>query len=265
MTLRHQIREAIDDVAPPAPTLDRRVRSFVLGDDDARRQLRTRHRSPWPMGVRIPAALVAAALVVVLIGGIVMGGRFWRNLNAPPSSVGPNALKTLESRPLNFPTLAPGAACPTTSPHLNQQIGMVLGDGPVYVGNGDIFEANDWGLWVAIGFAADYDPGLTLVRARDLKGSAGVAFAKYPLAPTPMTVAGSVLGTTHVVNHDVQMRSEAVVPDRSAWPPYPKLGQHIEVVVLLGMQKGSSGCIGFQVDAAGFSENFVIQPSVPGA
>ena len=264
MSLRSQIQHAIDDIAPPAPTLERRVNVFVFADHDTRKQLLARPRSRWNTRFRGTMALVAAALVVALIGGLFLAGRIWRNENLPAQTVGVNELKGLESRPLNYPVVAPGAPCPTTPLHLNPQIGMVLGEGPVYVGNGDLYESNDWGFWVALAFVADRNPGLVLVRARDLQTNAQVAFGKYPLEPTPMIAVGSVLGTSRVANHDVQLRSEAAVPDVSRWPSIFKLSAHPEVVTLLGMQKGSSGCIGFQIDASGFSENLVAQPAVPG-
>lgn len=264
MSLRSQIRDSIDDIATPAPTLERRVKVFVFSNPETRRQLLARPRSRWNTHFRGTMALVAAALVVALIGGLFIAGRIWRNENLPPQTVGANELKSLESRPLNFPVVAPGAACPTTALHLNPQIGMVLGDGPVYLSNGEIYETNDWGFWVALAFAADRNPGLVLVRARDLESGAQVVFAKYPLEPTPMIAVGSVLGTSRVANHVVQMRSEAAVPDLSRWPPLTKLGPHPEVVTLMGTQEGSSGCIGLQIDASGFSENLVVQPAVPG-
>lgn len=261
MTLRNQINNAIDGIATPSPTLERRIKVFVLSDHETRRRLRTHPRSPWNTRFRGSVALVAAALIVVVIGGLIFAGRIWRNENLPPETISQPTLKSLENRPLNYPVLAPGASCPTTPLHLHAQFGMVAGAGPVYLWNRDIFESNDWGFWVALAFAADGNPGLTLVRARDLQSNTQVVFAKYPLEPTPMAAVGAVLGTSHVANHDVQMRSEAAVPDTAEWPP--KLGPYPEVVTLLGIQKGSSGCIGFQIDAPGFSENLVAQPAVP--
>lgn len=260
MSLRSQIHRAIDDVASPGPALERRVEAFVMGDDGRRLRLRSRPQPRWTA----PLGLIAAALVLSLVAGLIIAGRFWQTQNAAPATVSQTELKRLESRPLNYPVVAAGAACPVTSATLNHQIGMVIGNGPVYLYNGDLYETNDWGLWVAMAFASDSaNPGLVLIRAKDLKRQAQIAFAKYPLTPTPMTAAGAVLGTSRVADHVLQMRSEAVVPDPSTWPTYPKLGKHVEVVVLFGMQTGSSGCIGFQMDAPGFSEDFVVQPGVP--
>lgn len=266
MSLRAQIHDAIDDIASPAPTLERRVKAFVLADAEAGKRFRTRPTSFWTTRVRGTLALVATALILVLIGGLIVGGRFWRNQSIPPVTIGQNELNSLESQHLNYPLVAPGAPCPAEGPHLDPTIGMVIGRGPVFLINSDVYESNEWGLWVALDFAANLqkNPGLVLVRARDLQSNAQVAFATYPLEPTPMTAVGVVLGTSVVANHKVKMRSEAAVPDMSTWPSFPALGSHVDVISLLGMQRGGSGCIGFQIDAAGFSENFVAQLRGPG-
>lgn len=263
MSLRAQIHDAIDDISTPAPTLETKVKVFVRADNHTRAQMRARARSPWTHHWRGTLALVAAALVVIVISGLVLGGRYWRNQNLPPQTVGVNELKSLESRALNYPTFAASEPCPKTAPHLDPQIGMVVGEDPVYLGNSEIIETNDWGSWVSVAFVGSHNPGLVLVRAKDLKAGAQVVFAKYPLEPTPMTAVGRVLGTARVANHNVQLRSEAAIPDQSSWPDFRTRG-HLELIVLLGLQKGSSGCIGFQIDTPGSTRNFVIQPGSPG-
>ena len=266
MSLRSQIRDAVDDVTPPAADLERRVRAYVLAGNTERKVLKARpRRSPWKYRFQGAATLLAAALAIAVIAGIVLGGRFWRDLNATPSTVNQGELKNLEGRHLYFPTVAADAECPATPLTLNQQIGMVVGKGPVYLINGDVNESGDWGYWVAIGFASDSStPGLVLIRAKDLKSDAQVAFAQYPLSPTGMTAVGRVLGSANVANHHLQLRSESVFHDPfpSGWPA--RGIPHSELVVLFGMEKGSSGCIGFQVDGPDFTENFVVNPAVPG-
>lgn len=256
MSLRTQIHHAIDDVAPPAPTLERRVRAFVLSDEPDRKHLVPRRQPRWVA----PLGLIAAALVLALVAGLFVAGRIWRNENLPPQTVSQPELKSLEGRPLHVPPVAVGAECPSTPVTLNQQFGLVIGEGPVFLGDSEIYEVGDWGYWVGLGFvSADANQGLVLIRARDLKADAVVAFAQYPLAPTAVTAIGSVLGTAHVVNHKVTLRSEAVFKDPArASPGYP------ELFVLFGMHTGSSGCIGFQVDGPDFTENFVIVPGQHG-
>lgn len=262
MSLRSQIHHAIDDVAPPAPALERRVMAFVLSDEPERKHLVPTRQPRWIA----PLGLVAVALVMALVAGLFIGGRFWRTQNAPPSTVGANELKNLESRPLNYPVVAPGEACPVTTPTLNQSIGMVVGGGPVFLVNKVVDDSGEWGDWVALGFA--YYPvktqGSVLIRAKDLKADAEVAFANYPLAPTAISAAGPVLGTAKVVDHNVQLRNEATFPDPWHAKPMDKKGDLPQLLVLFGLQHGSSGCVGFQVDGPGFSENFVLSPMVTG-
>jgi hypothetical protein len=255
MNLRAQIHHAIDDVAPPSPTLDRRVKVYVLTAADDRRSLRSRRT----LSFRGTLGFVAVAVALALVAGLFIGGRFWRIQNAPPSTISQPELKSLESQKLHYPTVAPGGACPVT-PRTLSGLGMTIGTGPVYLVETDINERGAWGYWVSLEFAYDQQkPGLVLVRARDLESDTQVAFAGYPLAPSKMTAVGSVLGTAHVANHVVRLRSEAVFSDRW-WP----LSHSAELDVLLGMQRGSSGCIGIQIDGPGFTQNLVIAPAVPG-
>jgi len=262
MSLRTQIHHAIDDVAPPAPTLERRVTAFVLSDDRDRQHLIPRPQPRWVA----PLGLIAAAVVLALVAGLFIGGRLWRTQNAAPATISQTELKSLESRALNYPTLPSGAACPTTPITLNQQFGLVIGKGPVFLADTEINENGGWGYWVGLNFySADATKGLVLIRARDLKSGAQVAFAQYPLSPTLLHAAGSVQGTASVVGHKVELRSEAVFQDPVMYRPVGLARQgEPELVILVGMQAGSSGCIGFQIDGPGFTENFVINPAIPG-
>jgi hypothetical protein len=262
MSLRTQIHHAIDDVAPPAPTLERRVTAFVLSDDRDRKHLIPRPQPRWVA----PLGLIAAALVIALVAGLFIGGRFWRTQNAAPATISQKELKSLEGRPVLYPSIGAGAQCPTTPPTLNQGIGMVVGAGPVYLVNVDVYEQGDWGYWVNLGFSyyPVKSPGSVLIRARDLKADAQVAFATYPLAPTAINGAGPVLGTADVVSRRVQLRAEAVFPDPWHAKAIDKKGDIPNLYVLFGMQRGSSGCIGLQVDGPDFTENFVINPAIPG-
>jgi hypothetical protein len=264
MSLRTQIHHAIDEVAPPVPTLEGRVKNFVLGDDDARKHLRSRPRSPWTRRFRGTLTLVAAALALTLVAGLFIGGRIWRTENQPPPTISQAQLKRLEAKPLQLSALAPEATCPVTPKTLNQKYGMVTGAGPVYVTDLEIFEKSDWGEWVSITFAYDERaPGLVLVRAIDLKGEGQVAFAQYPLAPTGVTAVGSTLGRAQAVSHNLLLRSEAAFQDRGHTPAINNLGQRPELIVLVGVQRGGSSCVGLQVDGpavspSGFSETIVL-------
>lgn len=260
MTLRTQIHDAIDDIATPSPALAGRVKAFVVADDETRRRLRARPRSPWATRFRGTLVLVAAALVLTIVAGLFIAGRLWRNENLPSQTISQPELKSLESRALSFPIVAPGAPCPVTPVTLNDMWGLVIGSGPVFLVDREIDESGEWGYWVGLGFtSAGRTPGVVLIRARDLRADVQVAFANYPLAPTQVKAVGRVLGDARVVNHKVQLRTEAAFNDPALPAPH-----NPELFVLFGVQQGSSGCIGFQVDGPGFSENFVATAAVPG-
>jgi hypothetical protein len=264
MSLRTQIHHAIDEVAPPTPTLEGRVKNFVLGDDDVRKQLRSRPRSPWTTRFRGSLTLVAAGLVLALVGGLFVAGRLWRTENQPPPAISQAELKSLESRPLSYPILAPGAPCPATPKTLGPA-GLFIADpgDPVGIYDTEIYESTDWGQWIeiALGYSptyADAHPGLLLVRARDLHNSAEVVFANYPLAPTGISAVGRVVGAQHALDHDLKLRAEAAFRDWKHTQPIDKQGHLPELLVVVGLQKGSSGCIGFQIDGPGGTEHLVV-------
>jgi hypothetical protein len=264
MSLRTQIHDAVDKVAPPAPTLERRIQKLLLADEAERRALAPRRRPEWRRQVRGALTLVAAALVITLVGGLFIAGRLWRNENQPPPAISQAELKSLESRPLRYPALAPGEDCPLTTKTLGPY-GIFIGDpgDPVGIIDTEIYQSTDWGQWIeiAIGYSQIYaaaHPGLVLMRARDLHGSAQVVFANYPLAPTGISAVGPVLGQEHALDHDLKLRPEAVFRDLAHTPPLDKLGHRPEYLVAVGVQRGSSGCIGFQFDGSGGTENLVV-------
>ena len=258
MSLRTQIRDAVDEVSPPALDLERVVRTYVLADNGRRRDLRRRSRPAWGYRFRGVATLVAAMLVVAVIAGLIVGGRIWRDMNATPSSINQAELKSLERKPLHFPTVAPGGQCPASTEHVNQQIGMVIGEGPVFVVDGGSLDTNDWGKFGHLSlFYRSERAGLVLLRAKDVQSNVEVAFAQYPLAPSGITAVGPVLGQVHAMDRDLRLRAEAVFSDSWSTPKQTRSPQYL---VLVAMPKGSSECIGFQLDGPGFSENFVVPP-----
>jgi len=251
VSLKAEIREALDEELPRAPTLESDL-SAVLAD------LRS-HRSGTPhRRFRAPLTLIAAGLVIALIGGLILVGRYWRDLNSPPQTVNQTELKNLESRPGLFPTVSPGAECPA-SPLQLQVPGLAYGDGPMFLTSADSWARGGWGDWVQLNFA--FDPGShgpILLRIRDLKNAQSmVAFAQNPLGPSALIPAGRVLGTDHAYDRELQMRSEAVAQDPRQ-TLLPNQGPRPSLRVLLGLQTGSSHCIGFQIDGPMFTENFVV-------
>jgi hypothetical protein len=252
MSLRTQIRDAVDEVSPPAVALEDRVATFVLADGPTRKAGRSRAL------FRAPLALVAAVLLVALVGGLILAGRYWRDLNLPPQTLNQTELKVLESRPLLFPVAQPGAQCPA-SPLQIQLPGLAYGDGPLLLTSGDSWTMTDWGNWVDLNFIyVSSEQGPILLRAKDLQSErAMVVFAQNPLSPSALNATGSLLGTDHAYDRTLQMRSEAV-----AQHPVQNFalnqGPRPSLRVLLGVAKGTSFCIGFQVDGPTFTENFVV-------
>jgi hypothetical protein len=259
MSLRNELREAVDEVVPRAPGLEQKVQAYVFAGSAQRKVLRgRRNASPWLYRFQGAAGLIAAATVIALIAGLVVGGRVWRDLNATPSTINQHELKDLEKKPLNFPSAAPGAPCPASVEHVNQRIGMVFGDGPVYVVDGGSLDNNDWGRFGHLSLVYQWTrAGLVLMRVKDLQSTSEVAFVQYPLAPTAITVVGPLLGQVHGMDRELRLRPEAVFRDLGSTPTVKYGGEYL---VLVAMPKASSGCIGLQFDGPDFSENIVVPP-----
>ena len=263
MSLRTEIRAAIDDVTPPAPRLQQEVEAFVLADNRDR-VVRPRRSSTWrARSFRGPMSLVAAALLVVLIGGLVVGGRLLRDMSAPPQTINRAELKILESRSVQLPTVQPGAECPTSpltdvSAHGPQA--LLLGEGPVYSTRlGYRSASTNWGTWYALALTVDTTraSGPILIRGEDLQTHAQVLFARGPLGPGYGIPAGSVVRTDVLAGETAQLYPEAVLDltrpyegtRKGDWPIYKSP---------MGYPKAATGCIGLQVDGSNFTEVLVI-------
>src|SRR3977135_1512341 len=105
MSLRTDIHDAIDEVATSAPMLARQVEAFVLTEAEQRGKSSNGRR--WTMRWGAGAAMVAAILVVVLVGTILVGGFRWRQWNEYQYQQGINAtVATPTGRPLgSLPTV----------------------------------------------------------------------------------------------------------------------------------------------------------------
>jgi hypothetical protein len=261
MSLRTDIKDAIDDVTPPALGLENRVRAIVLADGKERR-VSVGRRSPWNIRFRGMGALAAAALVVVLIAGFVIGGRVWRDWGngnlGQAASINQPGLHNLEAKPLLLPVLQPGAACPFT-PDPAQSAGLggsMMGTGPVYLlyvnasigmtARGDWFE-------VALGYVAK-GPGQVLVRARDLSTGKLFGFTQIWVGLNGATAAGPVLGTEQLNGETIQVHPEAVLHDPAQL--VNKQGITTPLIVWFAMPRATL-CWGLQFDGPGFSETYV--------
>jgi len=263
MSLRAEIRAAIDDVTPPAPALQQKVVAYVMAGERDRVVRLHRPRNRWTRSFRGPMTLVAAALLVVLIGGLVLGGRLLRDMNAPPQGINQAQLKSLESRPVHLPTVQPGAECPTSpltdlSAHGPQA--FLLGEGPVYSTRlAYRNETTNWGTWYVLSLTVDTTTasGPILIRGEDLQTHAQVLFARAPLSPGYGFPAGTVVRTDVLGGVTTQLYPEAVLDltrpyegtKKGDWPVYKST---------MGYPKAATGCIGLQVDGAGFTEHLVI-------
>jgi hypothetical protein len=268
MTLRAEIHDALDEITPPAPQLEFRISELLR--DSARDKTVVLHpggRAPWPKRFRGVVTLVAAALVVVLIGGLILEGRLLRNTNAPAPAINQTELKRLEARPKHFPVVKSGDPCPIsplsdTSAH--GPVPLVFGTGPVYSGplTSDL-SITSWGRWMIWSTQVDTTQasGLILVRAMDLQAGEMVAFTKYPFTavgePGAGIPAGRVTGSQVVHGVTVQLHPELVIDTsriyvgtkESDWPIYKSY---------MGYPKAAKGCIGFQIDGGNFTELLVL-------
>jgi hypothetical protein len=254
MSLRDQVKDALDDVAPPAPTLERRVTAFVFADKRDRRVLLNRGRRHLRTGpFRGMAALVAAALVLTLMVGVVIGGRLGRDLGNGESSqayaINQSELHSLESRPFVLPVLQPGAVCPF-SPELQENGQWVGGRGPVFAYNAWRVTRTNRVDWVAFALAyVAQRPGMVLIRARDLHTDQAFVFTQYTPA-SGVIAAGPVLGKDRVEGRNTQLHPESVIED--PWQQQPN--QQLVVMFAVPLE---TLCWGFQFDGPGFSQTLV--------
>jgi hypothetical protein len=272
MSLRAEIHDALDEVSPPALHLELRVTGLLDHARDKKVVLPRGGRARWSKRFRGVVTLVAAALVVVLIGGLILEGRLLRDMNAPPQTISQAELRRLETRPLQFPVLKPGDTCPIspltdTSAHGPEA--LVFGMGPVYsTPLGYYFTTTNWGAWTMLSLQVDTTKasGLILIRARDLQTSALVVFTRYPFSPVGQAgdgiPTGRVIGSQVVQGETAQLYPELVIDTSRAyegtkkgdWPIYKSF---------IGYPKTASGCLGFQVagvqtDGTAFTELLVL-------
>lgn len=266
MSLRAQITEAIDEVTPAAPTLERRVRAFVLAETRERKTLRLRRRpSRWMYRLQGAGALFAAAMVVLLVAGLVVGGRLLRPSNPPAPAINQAALEKLERRPLlQLPAMPADGVCPVGPLGTDYIGGPAIGNGKMrsVMGGTPTVYAGDWGMWDATWFLADpLARGLFLVRGRDIVTGKAVYFAGN-LSGVPdanigrAVLAGHVDGEDKVNGQTVPLRPE-LVANASAPGDFANSVKAPMWGAYVGYQKGGSGCIVFQIDYGGTTETFV--------
>lgn len=212
------------------------------------------------------AGVLAAALVVVLLAGLVLGGRAWRDWNSTinrPMPINHTQLKALQDRPLNLPVVEPGAACPVSlldSPYVSGLGPLAYGDGvgPVYAQGTGLRYGTSWGTYILTTYVVRPTfTGLILIRAGDLQTRQLVVFARPPLNLYNGAIPiGDVDGKDFVLEHNVMKYSQLVLQTENMFRD--AVGFWPAATTLQGFPHGSSGCIGFQVDGANFAEHFVV-------
>ena len=189
-------------------------------------------------------AIQVSALALISCGGQTTSS------SSPSPTVDPAKLASLEARPLILPAVQPWGACPGHREgviDIGSRTISVIGDGPIYLSGKGISATTTWGEYFdPTYYAGPQVTGVVLLRIRDLKtGHAGVFVGP--------DAAGDVVGTDTISGNTVQQRSEAVL-DTSHHPATSGKSDWGIWDVRQGWAAGWSGCFGFQLDSAGFSE-----------
>lgn len=258
MSLRAQINDAVDEVSPPAPALERRITAYVFADKQDRRLLiPANRRRPRTSRLRRMAAIAAALLVLALIGGLIFSGQVLRNLHSSPApAVNQGELKKLEARPLvAIPQMSPTGECPVGPMGTDFRGGAAVGTGLMRsFGGAPAAYSSAWGTWNLSYFVVNPTArGLFLVRARDVRSGQPVFFSgNLSGVDDPgmgrAVPAGTVAGRDSVNGVAVQLHPELVVnasrPSDSASNP----GIAPLWTAYVGYPRGASSCVFFQVD-----------------
>lgn len=244
MTLRTEMREALDGVVPSAPPrgLSDRVLRTAMGQSA---QPRNTARLTNPL--RAPLSLVAACVLISIVAGVLVGGRLVRERsevrNAPATT---RTVAQLEAVPVNLPVVQPGGVCPE---HRGvNSLGFDYGSGPVYVNGRFIPELTfvdqlgaGAGLYDLTYYAAPDLKGTVLVRGRDLVKDRPIQF----IAPTG---SGFSSETPPWPVKDELVLDASHPPSRSAGTGYGIWHMRHQIA------QGWSGCWGLQIDGSNFSE-----------
>jgi hypothetical protein len=245
MSLRAELREALDEVVPARATPGMRERVLQTSLADKRR----RRREPMTYRLRIPLALVAAVLVVAVAAAALMTWNALHSSNVSPARTAPAdpLVAQLEARPLQIQFPKTKADC--TSGPFNNSEGS-LGTGPVY-GVGGGVDYSNWGSYYNnFAYANTSIAGPILIRDRDLFKDVTNVFVG-PFA------AGPVVGMDVVNGKKVVQHTELVLYASQA-APVSLIGiQHKYVWHFsAGVPNGWSGSTGWQIDGLGFTEVF---------
>ena len=244
MTLRTEMREALDGIVPSAPPRglsDRVLRTAM------RQSGQPRNTAGLTNQLRAPLSLVAAFVLISIVAGVLVGGRLlrdWSEVHNAPAAA--RTVAQLEAVPVHLPVVQPGGVCPE-HPGVNS-LGFDYGSGPVYVNGRFIPELTfvdqsgaGAGLYHLTYYATPDLQGAVLVRGRDLVNDRPIQF----IAPTGSGFPGD---TPPWPVKDELVLDASHPASRSASTGYGiwHVGQQIA--------QGWSGCWGLQIDGSNFSE-----------
>lgn len=237
MSLRHDIHDAFDEIAPsPIVVTDRVVMAVV--------QARPAARTLWSLRVRAPMSLIAVLLAIALVVIALVGGRVvsdWHAFNTPHQVTPMTPLQKLEARPFRLRAVRSNADCPDGPYDKNGDAGV----GPMHSSGSSVEMTTPWGSYFHDELWADGPvTGPILVRGEDLLTSKPIIFVgEY--------AAGRAIGTDVLGGVTVDQRPELVVET----PAAPWAWQFIA-----GMVR-STDCEAWQIDGPGFSETFSFHSS----
>ena len=254
MTLRRDVHAAFDEISPSMRGLPERVVQTVLTERPSRRR-----RERLILRLRVPLSLVAALVLIALVVGVLIAGRLvqgWNSLHDLAPAGGPSVLTQLEARPLQLPSLRSGDPCPD-----GPEASGLWGSGPVYDAQGWAqpktaneltggFSTTWGGYWYRTYIVGDQVSGPILGRGKDLR-------TNQPMIFVGNYATGSVVGSETVDGRSAQQHPEIVL-DMSHPPSKPTAAHKLEWPVIIGVPKGSSDCVGFQLDGPGFTEIWVV-------
>ena len=240
MSLRRDVHNAFDVIAPPLGGMPERVVQTVLADHNARRR-----KERMLVRFRTPLSLVAVFLLIALVVAVLIGGRVVQDWNAfhKPVPAGPPQVTVadLEARPWVLPQVAPGGACPGHQG--TNEYGFDYGDGPVY-GNGGNVTTTPWGhLYDVTYFTKAGLKGPILVRGKDLQSTLLQGFVSS-------AAIGPIAGVDPTQNPST-LRSELVLDPSNPPSRYNGFGAF---PVRQGLPMGWKGCFGIQMDGPTFTE-----------
>ena len=200
-------------------------------------------------------ALLAAALVVIVAAGILVGTRInsnqSHNTSAPASTPSPRIdqamVNQLLAKPLNFQKLTPSDPCPDSS---NPDNGY-FGSGPAYGIPTGIAGTSAWGTYLSIVTPLGMR-GPVVARPKDLtNGSPVLEIGPYGAGPVYATdvYQGKTVNQFQAVafNTDAATKSNFTL----------STGKYVMWSYLQAFKKGwGGGCVGVQIDSPSFSEIF---------